>query len=69
MAVPNADTLDAPSHAEMKACGGEFGSMNTGNCSGEALLRAMSNSLDTLTGKLLAAVDATRPRHHRDLRR
>lgn len=61
MAVPNADTLDAPSHAEMKACGGEFGSMNTGNCSGEALLRAMSNSLDTLAGKLLAAVDAIDP--------
>lgn len=61
MAVPNADTLDAVSHAEMQACGGEFGSMNTGTCSGEALMRAMSNSLDTITGKLLGAIDALDP--------
>jgi arylsulfatase A-like enzyme len=57
MAVPNIDTLDATSIAEMKACGGEFGSMNTGKCSGEALQRVMSNAMDTMTGKLLAAVD------------
>jgi len=58
MAVPNADTLDAASRKEMQACGGTFGTANTGTCSGEALMRAMTNSLDTLVGKLLTAVDA-----------
>lgn len=58
MAVPNADTLDAPSLAEMKACNGTFGTNTTGTCSGEALNRAMTNSLDTVLGKLLAGVDA-----------
>src|SRR5690606_36620872 len=57
MAVPDADTLDAASRAEMQACGGEFGSNVTGRCSGEALMRAMTNSLDTVLGKLLAEVD------------
>jgi arylsulfatase A-like enzyme len=57
MAVPNADTLDETSRREMQACGGTFGSHETGGCSGEALMRAMTNSLDTLTGKLLAIVD------------
>lgn len=61
MAVPNLDTLDAPSRAEMEACGGEFGSNNTGSCSGEALMRAMTNSMDTLIGKLLDAVDRLDP--------
>jgi len=56
MAVPNADTLDKQSLAEMKACGGEFGSNRTGSCSGEALMRAMTNAMDTITGKLLDAV-------------
>jgi arylsulfatase A-like enzyme len=57
MAVPNADTLDEASRREMQACGGQFGTANTGTCSGEALMRAMTNSLDTLVGKVLAAVD------------
>lgn len=61
MAVPNIDTMDAQSIAEMKACGGEFGSNNTGTCSGEALMRAMTNSLDTVTGKLLDAVEQLDP--------
>ncbi|HEX6993081.1 MAG TPA: sulfatase-like hydrolase/transferase [Gammaproteobacteria bacterium] len=61
MAVPNADTLDAKSYEEMKACGGEFGSSNVGSCSGEALMRAMTNALDTVTGKLIDAVDALDP--------
>ncbi|HYP79649.1 MAG TPA: sulfatase-like hydrolase/transferase, partial [Steroidobacteraceae bacterium] len=61
MMVPNADTLDAASLAEMKACGGTFGTQLTGNCSGEALMRAMTNSLDTLVGKMLQAVDRLDP--------
>ncbi|MCC6203109.1 MAG: sulfatase-like hydrolase/transferase [Gammaproteobacteria bacterium] len=61
MTVPDRDLLDAPSLAEMEACGGEFGSNRPGNCSGEALMRAMTNAADTLTGKLLDAVDKLDP--------
>jgi hypothetical protein len=61
MAVPNADTLDADAYREMKACGGTFGSNTTGTCSGEALMRAMTNSLDTVIGKMLDAVDNLDP--------
>ena len=57
MAVPNADTLDAVSYKEMKDCGGTFGSNTVGSCSGEALNRAMTNSMDTILGKLLDVVD------------
>jgi arylsulfatase A-like enzyme len=53
MAVPNADTLDEKSLAEMKACGGRFGTNEPGGCRGEALMRAMTNSLDTVLGKFL----------------
>jgi arylsulfatase A-like enzyme len=58
MCVPNADTLDAKSYEEMKECGGTFGTNTVGSCSGEALMRAMTNSMDTIFGKLLDAVDA-----------
>lgn len=61
MMVPEADTLDEPSRREMEACGGTFASQLTGRCTGEALLRAMSNSMDTLIGKLLAEVDRLDP--------
>lgn len=61
MAVPNADTLDARSYKEMQECGGTFGSSNTGTCTGEQLMRAMSNSMDTLIGKLLEAVNDLDP--------
>jgi arylsulfatase A-like enzyme len=61
MAVPNKDTMDAKSVEEMKACGGKFGTNDGGNCSDEALMRAMTNSLDTITGKLLDAVDDLDP--------
>jgi arylsulfatase A-like enzyme len=61
MCVPNADTLDAVSYKEMKDCGGTFGSNTVGSCSGEALMRAMTNSMDTIFGKLLEAVDAIDP--------
>lgn len=61
MAVPNADTLDEPSRAEMEACGGEFGTNNVGECSGESLMRAMTNSMDTIIGKVIEAVDELDP--------
>jgi arylsulfatase A-like enzyme len=56
MMVPNLDTLDAASRREMQDCGGTFGTHETGNCSGESLQRAMTNSMDTLIGRLLAGV-------------
>jgi arylsulfatase A-like enzyme len=58
MAVPDADLLDAPSLAEMRACNGTFGTNTTGTCTGEMLNRAMTNAHDTLIGKLLSGVDA-----------
>jgi arylsulfatase A-like enzyme len=58
MAVPNIDTMDAKSIAEMKSCGGEFGSANVGKCTDKQLMRAMTNSLDTLVGMLLKKVDS-----------
>jgi arylsulfatase A-like enzyme len=61
MCVPNADTLDPVSQKEMKECGGTFGSNTVGSCSGEALMRAMTNSLDTVLGKVLDSVDAIDP--------
>lgn len=61
MAIPNADTLDARNVADVKACNGTFGTANTGNCSGETLMRVMTNSMDTLIGKLLTGVDALDP--------
>jgi arylsulfatase A-like enzyme len=61
MAVPNADTLNEVSRREMEACKGSFGSANAGSCSSEALMRAMTNAMDTVIGKLLAAVDALDP--------
>lgn len=61
MAVPNADTLTEAALAEMKACNGTFGTNTTGTCSGEALLRAMTNSLDTVLGKLLQQLDEIDP--------
>jgi len=61
MMVPNADTLDPKSYKEMEECGGTFGSNKVGKCSGEALMRAMTNSMDTIFGKLLDAVDIIDP--------
>ncbi len=59
--VPNYDTLDEPTRNEMLACGGTFGTASVGSCSAPALNRAMTNSLDTLLGKLLEAVDSIDP--------
>jgi len=61
MAVPDADTLDAVSLAEIRHCGGKFGTAEAGACSGETLMRAMTNSLDTVVGKLLDVVDDLDP--------
>jgi arylsulfatase A-like enzyme len=61
MAVPNIDTLDEAAIKEMKTCGGTFGSANVGSCSSEALMRAMTNSMDTIIGKLLEVVDKVDP--------
>ena len=61
MAVPNADLLDTASFNEMKACGGVFGTANLGSCGGRAVMRAMTNALDTLVGKLVKQVDALDP--------
>ena len=57
MVVPNADTLDAASYDEMISCGGTFGSNTVGSCTGAQLMRAMSNSMDTVIGKVLDEVD------------
>jgi arylsulfatase A-like enzyme len=56
--VPNADTLDAASLAEVTACGGTPGGSNNGSCTSYQLMRAMTNALDTVTGKVLDAVEA-----------
>jgi arylsulfatase A-like enzyme len=61
MAVPNIDTLDEVSRKEMEECGGTFGSANVGSCSSEALMRAMTNAMDTIIGKLLDVVDKLDP--------
>jgi arylsulfatase A-like enzyme len=61
MAVPNADTLNSASHREMEECGGKFGTQDTGTCSGESQMRAMTSSLDTLLGILLNTVDTLDP--------
>jgi arylsulfatase A-like enzyme len=61
MVVPNADTLNAEAYEEMQDCGGEFGSANGGSCTGEQLMRAMTNAMDTVIGKLLESVDALDP--------
>ncbi|HTR00057.1 MAG TPA: sulfatase-like hydrolase/transferase [Candidatus Acidoferrum sp.] len=61
MQVPELATLDDKSRKEIDACGGTYGSMNVGRCSGETLMRAMTNSLDTVIGKLLKAVDGIDP--------
>ena len=61
MIIPNADTLDAATRAEIDACGGHYGTAEPGDCSGEAQMRAMTNSMDTIIGKVLEAVDRIDP--------
>ena len=61
MAVPNRDTMNDVAIREMEACGGTFGSANVGDCTSEALMRAMTNSMDTVIGIVLDAVDSLDP--------
>jgi arylsulfatase A-like enzyme len=64
MVIPNADTMDEISRKEMEECmgpDGEFGSANVGSCSSEALMRAMTNTMDTMTGRLIKTVDKLDP--------
>ena len=60
MVIPNADTMDETSRKEMEECmgpDGQFGSANVGSCSSEALMRAMTNTMDTMIGRLIETVD------------
>jgi arylsulfatase A-like enzyme len=61
MCVPNIDTLDEASRKEMEECGGTFGSANVGSCSSEALMRAMTNAMDTMIGIVLDVIDSLDP--------
>lgn len=61
MMIPEADTLDESTRREMAACGGRFGSHEVGQCSGESLERAMTTSMDTLIGRMLAGVKSLDP--------
>jgi arylsulfatase A-like enzyme len=57
MAIPDKDTLDAKTIKEIDACGGKYGTQDPGDCPGEAQMRAMTNSMDTIIGKVLDYVD------------
>lgn len=64
MVIPNADTMDEISREEMEACmgpDGQFGSANVGACSSEALMRAMTNTMDTMIGRVIETVDKLDP--------
>ncbi len=64
MVIPNEDTMDDISRKEMEECmgpDGQFGSANTGSCSSEALMRAMTNSMDTMIDRLIDTVDKLDP--------
>jgi arylsulfatase A-like enzyme len=61
MMIPNRDTLDDATRAEIDACGGEYGTQNVGNCSPYAQMRAMTNSMDTIIGRVLEEVDRLDP--------
>jgi len=64
MVIPNVDTMDDISRKEMEGCmgpDGQFGSANVGSCSSEALMRAMTNTMDTMTGRLIEVVDKLDP--------
>jgi arylsulfatase A-like enzyme len=63
MHVPNADTLDSDTKNELNTCLGTSGKYGVdppqvGQCTGPQLMRAMTNAMDTVIGKVLDAVDA-----------
>jgi arylsulfatase A-like enzyme len=45
----------------MESCGGRFGTREVGQCTDKQLMRAMTNSMDTVIGSLLKSVDALDP--------
>lgn len=64
MVIPNKDTMDEKSKKEMEECigpDGQFGSANRGSCSDEALMRAMTNTMDTMIGAVIDTVDKLDP--------
>lgn len=61
MAVPDRDTLNTETRAELDACGAIYGTQDFGSCAGEVQMRAMTNALDTVVGKLFEAVDELDP--------
>ena len=61
MHVPNADTLDAPSLAEVTGCGGTPGTNTRGSCNDAVLVRAMTNAMDTVIEHLIDTVEAVDP--------
>ena len=56
MHVPNEDTLNEDTKADLNGCGA-YGSTGA-SCSLKVRERAMANAMDTVTGKVLDAVDA-----------
>jgi arylsulfatase A-like enzyme len=56
MHVPNEDTLDQATKDDLDGCGA-YGTAGT-SCSLKVRMRAMSNAMDTVIGKVLDAVDA-----------
>jgi arylsulfatase A len=62
--VPNADTMNADTLAEISACGGVPGQYYSGNgdgvteCNAAQLNRAMTNAMDTMIGRVLEKVDS-----------
>jgi len=62
--VPNADTMDPTTLAEVTGCGGVPGTYYNGNgdgvneCDAAQLNRAMTNAMDTMIGKVLEKVDS-----------
>jgi arylsulfatase A-like enzyme len=64
--VPNLDTMDAGTAAEITGCGGVPGNSYYANqqdnpqiaCTPKQYMRAMTNSMNTVIGKLLDVVDA-----------
>ena len=60
--VPNADTMDTDTLAEMSGCGGVPGNYysgtEVGGCTPAQLNRAMANAMDTMIGKVLEKVDS-----------